>query len=148
MKIEKMDRKALCVINDATMEALKVVVEELGLEVKVGQGRFCSLDNTYDAKIIFSVPTADGVPSEFRRLCKLYSLKVEDYGREFTGTGGDRFEIVGIKTRNRKMPIIAKKVSGGKNQGQTYKMREEHVAGQLDREDGFAPDDPRCRLSR
>lgn len=146
MKIEKMDRKALSVINDKAMEALKVIAEELGLEVKAGQGVFCSLDNTYDAKIIFSVPTADGVPSEFRRMCKLYSLKVEDYGREFKGVDGT-YKIVGIKTRNRKMPIIAQKVSGGKNLGQNYKMRERQVAGQLDREDGFAPDDPRCRLN-
>jgi len=64
---------------------------------------------------------------DFKALAAVYDLSPDDLGRKFKDSTGKTFQIVGLKSRSSKYPILA--TSGGKR----YKFPVETVKGYLER---------------
>ena len=84
--------------------------KENGLGMKVGSLRY-SKDGfrmTVEGAVL-SGEVASFEKANFIRHCSKYGLTPEDFGREFTN-GDGVYRICGIKTSNRKYPILAENV--------------------------------------
>jgi len=131
--ITKIDRSAVAEINKATEQALKEVAERLGINVKVGGGKFDPETGTFTPKVIFSVEGAD--KNEWDRTVGLiYSnhpkqwLTEDDFGAVIT-LNGKKYQLTGINLRAPKFPINAKCLSDGKY----YKLTEAGVKRSMGR---------------
>jgi hypothetical protein len=62
-----------------------------------------------------STPGENIYEKDFLNYCEQYGLSKDDLGATFMSPqSGDLYKITGLKTRNRKYPILAEKVSTGK----------------------------------
>jgi hypothetical protein len=96
-------------------DALKSIAENYGLAFELGRITFD--DNSFKVSVEAALVSEAGEPKmaiDFRKHCYKYGLKESDLGSIFKNASLERFEITGAKPRNRKYPIIAKKLSNGK----------------------------------
>jgi len=90
-------------------------------------------DNNISSRIVISVKGDDGEivtkeAEDFKRYAESYCLKPEDLGERFLDFNRKEFEIVGLKPRSRKYPILVKEVKTGK----VYKFSANAVVNYLE----------------
>jgi hypothetical protein len=113
-KLKGIDRAAIKYLRSELTEVFKIFGEKYGLAVSVGRITFDEV--SFKASIEAAITEKAGEPKmavDFRNLCWKHGMKPEDLGRIFM-SGEHSYEIVGLKPRNRKYPIIAKRRSDGK----------------------------------
>ena len=110
--------------------ALTEISKKHGVHMELKNGRYGN--NTFSFKLEGGVTNSDGftvtVESEtFKLNANLYGLSPENL---FSTTiiNGEQYEIVGLKTKNHKYPIITRNIKTGK----TYKMPATIVKNGLD----------------
>jgi hypothetical protein len=112
-QIKEMTRANVRTIAAAAEAALRPIAEQYGLALKKDGGSFDSGGGTFLSKWEFSCQTESGVPAGFARDAALFGLTEADYGRRFATHNGT-YEIIGIKLRNRKYPILGKCIRTGR----------------------------------
>ncbi len=113
-----MDKDEIRKIRADIDATLKDIGEKHGLAFEVG--RITYDDNGFKTRIEASVTGEIGeskIAIDFRNGCHKHGFAPEDLGRMFKNTNGT-FKIVGLKPRNRKYPVIAKRLDTGR----TYKF--------------------------
>jgi len=110
MPIEVFDKKACKTVSGESLIALQHVLKKYGITVEYKGGSYSPEE--YTAKFVFSVPRNDGIPTSFAAACGKFGLSVEDYGKRFHNNQGTTYQLVGIKPRNRKYPVIGKRSDG------------------------------------
>ena len=114
-KITKIDRDACRTIN-ALIENLRERADELGLDLKVGGGKFDPVGGTFNPKVEFSVRQVDGVDrerAEFNRHAMMYGLKPEHFGAKFLNNGTE-YALVGFELKKPKFSFRGRRVADGK----------------------------------
>ena len=130
MKISNIDSPALTVIRKALEPALQEIGEQYGLTVTTGRGSYGGETGTMTIELATlgengEVESAQA--KDFKKYASMVGLEPTDLGRRFV-SNGEEFEVSGLKTRNRKYPVIATKVSNGKS----FKFSEVGLRGRLD----------------
>ena len=113
-KLKSIDRVVVKNLREEMTTVLKTIGNKYGLAFSVGRITFDEV--SFKASIEAAVSEKPGEPKmavDFRNLCWKHGMKPEDLGRFFM-SGEYSYEIVGLKPRNRKYPIIAKRRSDGK----------------------------------
>lgn len=104
-------------------EALKALEEKHNVTISHGGIRYD--DTLFTTKMTVTKNRTDGKDvqqAEFEMNCSLYGFKESDYKRKFVSLG-ETFQIIGFKTRARKMPVMAVSVSTGRR----YKFATDRV---------------------
>jgi hypothetical protein len=108
-----MDRQKAKQIRDQ-LTALFKDADLGGLTAKVGNSTYDPDAGTVVFKVEISEPGALGKHEvAFNKNCYFYDLKKEDLHKVVT-IRGEELEIVGLRPRARKMPVILKRKSDGK----------------------------------
>jgi len=114
-QLKSMGRESAKLMRVEMTKALDKIGKEFGLAFEIGRITFDH--NSFKASVegaLTSTPGESKLAIDFRKNCFKYGLKETDLGSVFKNASLERFEIIGAKPRNRKYPIIAKKVSNGK----------------------------------
>jgi hypothetical protein len=106
-KIKTIDKAAIVAMRTVIEAALQGVAKEYGLDITVGHGTYG--ESTGSLKVEMVVPTADGIPADFRKYCSVYGLKPEQFGMVFTYEG-KQYKLTGISV-GRVYPILTLKLS-------------------------------------
>ena len=108
--------------------ALSLVEKETGLKIKVGKCTYRSNRATFtiEALTVQDGEVFDEAATDFEVFCGDYGLEREHLGQVVTIHGKTR-KIVGLKTRNRKYPIILEDLKTGKR----YKYRASTIKAAL-----------------
>lgn len=94
--------------------ALHDIGQKHGIAFKINGISYGSDNFRSTINAVITEHSGDTVYSvEFKNKCWKYGFQKEDLGKEFR-SGDNRFKIVGLKTRNRKYPVIAENVQTGK----------------------------------
>jgi hypothetical protein len=116
MQLKYIGKPECLLISDVAMKALKEAFAGFNIDIKRERGSF---DSTYATlKFQFALKTANGTVAskeseDFKRWCNRYGLQPTDLGRRFSARG-ERYEIVGLKTKAHAYPILATKIGTGK----------------------------------
>jgi hypothetical protein len=110
-KVERFDKKTVGLIGAMMWSMVQAFASTRGLTVKQERGKYTT--DTYTWSVTFRTMTEAGAPGEFATAASRVGLPVDSWGKIF-GSGGNRYKIVDIKTRNRKYPVIAEQVGTGK----------------------------------
>lgn len=134
-----MDKQQTKQIADASKAALEAVAAEFGVAIEYKGGSYDS--GSCIIKFEFADIGEGGIvktreATDFQRHATSYGLEASDLGREFT-SNSHTFTITGLKTRARKMPIMATKNADGRN----YKFSADRIATLLGRK-GMYPGGP------
>ena len=111
----KVDKQMLIAARPQIEAALKELGEKLGVTIKVGSGNFQPDGSAGMLKLELTEIREDGVSAEeiaFRKVCSLYGLKPEDYGKELK-IRNETFKLVGINTRAPKSPVEIERIPDG-----------------------------------
>jgi hypothetical protein len=116
----------------AIEQALEPVGDDFGMAVKVGAITFGSTN--CHMKIEFGTVSEDGEIDtkqavDFRQRAPMYGLESSDLHRTFQAPTGLEYKIIGLNTRSRRYPILARATKGGK----TYKFATASVLRYLGR---------------
>lgn len=101
-------------ISDKVMEVLKGLEDELGVTFSGGNGHYDSA--TFSLKIKATVDSVDGnarTPEmiAFETQAFMFGFEKSDLGKTFKH-GGELMEIVGLKPRSKKYPVLGKNSRG------------------------------------
>lgn len=112
-------------------EALKAVEAKHNISIARGRGTYDA--HTFSLKVNCVIKEASGevfdiAARDFQRMAHLYGLKADDLGKTFYANG-QPYTISGLKSRNKKYPILAKN-----RNGKTYKFPESSVVRNLEKE--------------
>ena len=110
-KLTNIGRPVAKLMRVEITEALEKIGEKYGIAFSLGRITFD--DVSFRVTVEAGLTTTPGEPMmaiDFRKHCHKYGFKASDLGRVFTNTRLERFEIVGLKPRNRKYPIIGQDV--------------------------------------
>jgi len=124
-------------LRDGLDKMMQKFGQENGITIKLGTVRYSS-DN-FKIPIEGMIDRGDGLTfeaGEFLKHYEKYGLVASDLGREFITESGKCMKITGLKTRNRKYPILAKEVDTDKN----FKYSAEFVRFSLDSRDVMGVD--------
>lgn len=113
-KLKGIDRPAVKLMRQEMDTALKTIGNKYGLAFSVGRITYDEV--SFKASIEAAVTEKPGEPKmavDFRNMCYKYGFQPEDLGTIFM-VKEYSYEIIGLKPRNRKYPIIAKRRSDGK----------------------------------
>lgn len=95
--------------------ALVEVGKKHGISLKtIGGGTYTSDNFTVkvEAAVVRDGAVVTKEAKEFKQLASLFGLKESDLNREVM-IGGEKCQIIGMKSRSYKFPILAKKLSTG-----------------------------------
>lgn len=114
-KINSLDRTAVRRINEDIQSALDAVAKRYGVQIKVGNSRFSNTNCT--TKIDISTVNEGGTvmtkeATDFNRFAASFGI-TKKLGDTFEFRY-DTYEIVGLKPRSSKYPVLAKNLSNGK----------------------------------
>jgi hypothetical protein len=110
------DKNVLKSLRTLGNEALKEVGEKLGVTIKLGNATYAPDGSSATMKLEINAIREDGkspAQVQFEKVCAIYGLKPEDFGREVT-VNGERFTIAGLNTKAPKNCVNIKRVSDGK----------------------------------
>lgn len=96
--------------RESIKNAVKDVEKEFGVEIQFGK---ISYDETqFDIKTtVFNGSVEDGKKTEYLKLCGLYNLEKEDFGKWFSYKN-KKTKIIGLETSRRKYPILVEDEDG------------------------------------
>ena len=123
----KINRAFLRVFTSDAKTALAAVASKHGVSVEYKGGSFAVDGGNAILKFEIAAPNAQGETLSreaevFKRHAKEYGFKPEDLGTEFE-SGGETYQIIGLKRRSPKFPILASRVRDRK----TYKFAPEQI---------------------
>lgn len=106
-------------------------LKDIGFSVTVGNSTY-SLDGVVKTKLTLTPLTETGKPvntleAEMKRYGRSYGLGADCVGKTFRTFRGDTYRILGLKTRNRKLPVICENIRNGKQ----YKFAAAEVLNHL-----------------
>jgi hypothetical protein len=121
--IKEFNKTTLNQLRKSINVALSLVEEEHGIELHAGNISYAP--NTCTVKVECKTLDEDGKPfdqfaADFAEYCGLFGFEAEDFGKTFQ-RNGKTFTISGLKTNNRKYPVLATW------DGKTYKLRADDV---------------------
>ena len=112
-QIKQIDRASCKRLRTEMDKVLAPLGKKLGVSIFAGNASYDATNATFKVKIA-TLDTDGNVRDEraesFKRSAVLYGLKPEMLNTTFKDWNGDAFEIVGLATRSRKYPVLAKKV--------------------------------------
>lgn len=113
--IKKFDKNIVYVVKDQLKEELIEVGDKMGLDIVIRNGKFT--DTQLSLKIDLRVLNDSGeavlqMAEDFKQYAEMYGLQPSDLGKKVTYNGA-KHEIVGLKPKNRKYPIIVKNLENG-----------------------------------
>lgn len=123
--MKTLDRDAVNTIDAEVLAALQEVGKKLGVSIRLDGGRFGP--DRYSMKIAISPLTGSGkaaIPLNFIQDARRLGVDPSCWGKKFTHLGVN-YKVTGIKTRNRKYPILATRL----NDGTSMKLPLRMVAG-------------------
>lgn len=114
--LTKFDRTNLAAIRERLNMQFASVEEEFGIKFKLGTMRFGekTLSAKLEAYIVQTTETGNSIPGEqieFNRLCALFGLEPNDFGKPFSSQG-KIYTIYGLAPRSRKFPLLGKSTTG------------------------------------
>jgi len=124
-EIKRFDKVVCKKLSAEVIKAIQDIGKKYNVDIAPAGGTFS--DPEYKMKIKFNVIDSSGKSiskeaEDFKQYAGMFGLNPEHLGAKFF-SGGDEFEITGLKTRNRKLPIIATQVKTGVS----YKFREDFI---------------------
>ena len=133
-KISSFNRNNLAQLRPSLQQRLNEVGEEFGIAISLGSMSFSSAEATSRVTMTAvgdNVRTGESVSDskariEFVSHAWKFNLKPEDFGKVVT-VSGKSFEIVGLKPRSSKYPILGKDTTSG----DVFKLPAESVKSQL-----------------
>ena len=121
--INNFDRQALSELRQSINSRLDNLEEEYNIKLKLGSISFS--DSNFTAKLECSLvidgEVKEGIASDFEQYRELWGLKFP-LGFSFHD-GNSIYKVVGLKTKNRKYPIICESLGNGKR----YKLTRNFV---------------------
>lgn len=110
-KITRFDRVTATSFAAIVVKAVRPIAEHFGVTVTNAGGSIT--DKTFTLKLRFGAQAANGEAMSaeahaFRQNATAYGLSPDDLGRTFRTERRSEYEIVGMKPRNRKYPVLAK----------------------------------------
>jgi hypothetical protein len=112
-KIEKIDRNTCKNLRESLNRALELFAKSRGLEIKATNASYADHQVTF--KLVCTLDSVDPDKIEFDRVCGLYHLKPEQYGKTITFNRKD-YRLIGIVPRRPKYPVLAER------DGKRYKL--------------------------
>jgi len=116
----------LSMIRDAMTPALEKISNDLGVSITIGGGSYDNKANGHFKVNIATLGEGGEIEtrewSDYKSCCHWHDCKPEWLGENFR-TGNGEFKLIGMKTRGRKFPFIAKSTSDGK----TYKFTTQSI---------------------
>ena len=111
-----MERRQVREIGEKIAKLCQPLAEDLGVTIKYDGGSF-GVDATIKLRVCEI--TTDGKivsqeTSDFERFAAMHDLKPNDLGKKFVAWDGSTYEIVGLKVRSRKNPIVCKRLRDDK----------------------------------
>ncbi len=106
-----MDSKTAVEIREKVEAFVQGLAKEYGLSPQVGRVTYNS--DFARMKVEFGSLTDSGVPAAFIQDGAKFGIKASDYNRVFTAFDGKEYQIVGVRPRARKRPVIIKRLSDG-----------------------------------
>lgn len=100
----------ISIVQDKIKKAIAQIEKEENVKISFGSCSYNSAYYTTSMKVMTTVKT-DAVKDVYAGICRRLGFTQNIIGMKFDGPSGS-YEIVDIKTRNRKYPIIAKTGSG------------------------------------
>ena len=126
-----MDRDKAKTLRAKVLIALKSVENQLDVKISVGAITYTDSDFKMQLTGVDSVAGADNfLEAEFISKCGLYGFKPEHLGQKVR-IGGNVHEIIGLKVRNRKYPIITRNLENMKE----YKLAQWTVKNAIEQRD-------------
>jgi hypothetical protein len=121
--ITQFTKATLQALRSEIQAALDAVGTKHGVKLTYGNTRFDGDGLTYTAKLSGAIVASDGSVAskeaqDFKLYAHKYGLKPEHLGAKFKHDGPDDYEILGLKTKARGYPILAKNLTTGR----TYKF--------------------------
>lgn len=134
MKITKFEPNNCKLVRRRVEEALASVAAEFGVEIHARGGTYT--DGNYTLKVEIATKSETGEVNtreadDFRRYAGAYGLKPSDLFRKVTKSGGEVVQIIGLRPRAPKWPVIIET-----GEGKRLCMRAEDAAKLLARADG------------
>lgn len=115
-KVNSLDRTSVRQINSEIESALKAVAEKYGVAIKVGNSRFSNNNCTTKIEIATVAESGEVLTKEavdFNRYASSMFQITKKLGDTFEFRY-DTYEIVGLKPRSSKYPVLAKNLSNNK----------------------------------
>jgi hypothetical protein len=124
-KVDGMDRETAGEIRKEVERALSKAFEDRGLAVKVPRSRYTESSVMLDVEVC--VVDADGNPRDleaeaFKANANRLGLDPDILNETFEDWSGLRYTVTGLRTRNRKYPVICEG-----SDGRRYKMSADQV---------------------
>ena len=128
--MKQFDRQAVKEIRETLQENLDAFGAEYGITFKLGNMRYSDVKLTTQLEVFATNggDASDAGRIEWETNCMRYGLRPNDFGKTIELSNGTPVTLSGIKTRNRKYPIIA-----DADNGRSYKLTIGQVEAQLDR---------------
>ena len=111
-EVAEFDRNLVRGFQEEVLEAVRQVGARWGIQTEEGRGRFDQ--ESFELSLKFTPGQADErAPEErnFERHAGLFGLVANDLRRVFL-SNGERFQLVALKPRNRKYPVIGENENG------------------------------------
>lgn len=108
-------------VQSQIKKAIKEIEDKNNVQIKFGSVSYNSAYYTTTMKVT-TTEKSEKVNSVYEVICKRLGFTQNIIGMQFQGTNGI-YEVVDIKTRNRKYPVIAESKSDGK----MYKFSTNHI---------------------
>lgn len=115
-KVNSLDRASVRQINSEIESALKAVAEKYGIAIKVGNSRFSNTNCTTKIEIATVAESGEVLTKEavdFNRYASSMFQITKKLGDTFE-CRYDTYEIIGLKPRSSKYPVLAKNLANGK----------------------------------
>jgi hypothetical protein len=130
-RLASFDRYTCRMLRAEIDAALKQVAEKHGISLRAGNARF-GPDNM-SMKLEAAIISSDGQVksperTDFERHAAMFGFKADDLGATFPFRG-TTYEIVGLKVRSRKYPVLGKRADG-----KTFKFNANDVLRAMGRE--------------
>ena len=103
-----MDSKTAVEIREKVEAFVQDLANEYGISPQVGRVTYGS--DFARMKVEFGSLTESGVPAFIQDGAK-FGIKASDYNRVFTAFDGKEYQIVGVRPRARKRPVIIKRLT-------------------------------------
>ena len=117
MKIKSFNKTNASFILNEVEKELQEVLSKYGLELNKSSGSISANHHEFDMKIGIKTQMTpeealEKARQDFESKCQRYGLSPKVFNKKFIAHDGKTYTIKMIKTRNRKLPIIAEDENG------------------------------------
>jgi hypothetical protein len=115
IEIKSFDKRNVEKVQREVMAAVEAVMHKYGVKPNYKGGRYSPVrfSLNIDLDLLAESPSGEEMPASFPRDAMRVGLPAHCYGKVCV-VNGRRYKITGIKTRNRKYPVLATLLVDGK----------------------------------